>query len=57
MSHQVEDAPKNVRRVIERRGRPPIERPLRPKRTDLLGTLIAKRVRATDGRISGKRLT
>ena len=48
--------PKTVRRVIERRGRPPLERPPRPKITDQLGVLIAERVRQTDGRISAKRL-
>ena len=48
--------PKTVRRVIERRGRPPLERPPRPKITDQLGALIAERVRQTDGRISAKRL-
>jgi transposase len=48
--------PKTVRRVVERRGRPPVERPARPKATDPFGELIAERVRATDGRISAKRL-
>ena len=48
--------PKTVRRVVERRTRPPLERPPRPKATDPLGTLLAGRVRATDGRISAKRL-
>ena len=48
--------PKTVRRVVERRGRPPAERPPRPKATDPLGALLAERVRATDGRISAKRL-
>ncbi len=48
--------PKTVRRVVERRGRPPAERPPRPKTTDPLGALLAERVRATDGRISAKRL-
>lgn len=47
---------RTVRRVVERHGRPPIERPPRPKTTDRLGELIAGRVRATDGRISAKRL-
>ena len=47
---------KTVRRVVERRGRPPIERPLRPRNTDPLSSLIAERVRSTDGRISAKRL-
>jgi len=48
--------PKTVRRIVERRGRPPLERPPRPKTTDPLAALIAERVRATDGRISAKRL-
>ena len=48
--------PKTVRRVVERRGRPPLERPPRPRATDPLGALLAGRVRATDGRISAKRL-
>lgn len=47
---------KTVRRVIERRGRPPVERPARPRNTDPLVELIAERVKATDGRISAKRL-
>ena len=47
---------KTVRRVVERRSRPPAERPPRPKQTDALATLIAERVRSTDGRISAKRL-
>jgi transposase len=47
---------KTVRRVVERRGRPPTERPPRPRNTDPLASLIAERVRATDGRISAKRL-
>ncbi|MGH2467384.1 MAG: IS21 family transposase [Candidatus Limnocylindrales bacterium] len=48
--------PKTVRRVVERRSRPPIERPPRPKNTDPLSGLIAERIRSTDGRISAKRL-
>ena len=48
--------PKTVRRVVERRTRPLVERPARPKATDPLGTLLAGRVKATDGRISAKRL-
>jgi transposase len=47
---------KTVRRIVERRTQPPIERPSRPKNTDALAALIAERVRATDGRISAKRL-
>lgn len=47
---------RTVRRVVERHGRPQLERPPRPKTTDPLGQLIAERVRATDGRISAKRL-
>ncbi len=48
--------PKTVRRVVERRALPPAERPPRPRITDPLGALLAGRVRATDGRISAKRL-
>jgi len=48
--------PKTVRRVVERRSRPPLERPPRPHNTDPYRELIAKRVEATDGRISAKRL-
>ena len=47
---------KTVRRVIERRSRPPLERPPRPRNTDPVAELIAFRARATDGRISAKRL-
>jgi len=47
---------RTVRRVVERHGRPPIERPPRPKTTDPLTALLEERVRATDGRISAKRL-
>jgi transposase len=47
---------KTVRRVVERRNRPAVERPARPRNTDPLTALIAKRVKATDGRISAKRL-
>jgi transposase len=47
---------RTVCRVVERHGRPPIERPARPKTTDPLAALLAERVRATDGRISAKRL-
>ena len=48
--------PKTVRRVVERRSRAPLERPPRPHNTDPYRELIAKRVEATDGRISAKRL-
>ncbi len=48
--------PKTVRRVVARRSRPPAERPARPRNTDPLAALLAERVRATDGRISAKRL-
>ena len=48
--------PKTVRRVVERRSRAATERPSRPHNTDLVRELIAKRVEATDGRISAKRL-
>ena len=47
---------KTVRRVIERRNVTPAQRPPRPKSTDQLADLIAERVRASDGRISAKRL-
>ena len=47
---------KTVRRVIERRSRPPAERPPRPKTTDPYLGLIAAKVKGTDGRISAKRL-
>ena len=48
--------PKTVRRVVERRSRPATERSSRPHNTDIVGALIAERIRATDGRISAKRL-
>ena len=49
--------PKTVRRVVERRaGRPRPEPVARPRNTDPLAALLAERVRATDGRISAKRL-
>ena len=47
---------KTVRRVIERRDGAPAERPPRPKATDPHVALIAMKVKATDGRISAKRL-
>jgi len=47
---------KTVRRVVERQVRPRSQRPPRPKSTDPYRDLIAERVRATDGRISAKRL-
>jgi len=47
---------KTVRRVVERRSRPLAERPARPKATDPVQGLIEQRVKATDGRISAKRL-
>jgi transposase len=47
---------KTVRRVLERRDTPALERPSRPKATDPHHDLISARVRATDGRISAKRL-
>jgi hypothetical protein len=47
---------KTVRRVIERRARPPAEPQRRPRNTEPLAVLIAERIRATDGRISAKRL-
>jgi transposase len=47
---------KTVRRVIGRRSHPPVERRPRPRVTDPVRELIADRVKATDGRISAKRL-
>lgn len=47
---------KIVRHVLERRDRPPTERSPRPRNTDGVVELVATRVRATDGRISAKRL-
>jgi transposase len=47
---------KTVRRVVERRTRPPVDRPARPKSTDPYRDLIRNKVKATDGRISAKRL-
>lgn len=47
---------KTVRRVVERRHRLPLERPARPRSTDPCRDLIITRVKATDGRISAKRL-
>jgi transposase len=47
---------KTVRRVVERRSVSPSQRSARPKSTDAFAGLIAERVRATDGRISAKRL-
>ena len=47
---------KTVRRVIERRAGPALERPARPHNTDIVRGLIATKVEATDGRISAKRL-
>jgi hypothetical protein len=48
--------PKTVRRVVERSSRPAAERPARPRNIDPLTALIVAKVRATDGRISAKRL-
>jgi transposase len=47
---------KTVRRVIERGTDPPAERPPRPRNTDPYLELIGRKVEATDGRISAKRL-
>jgi hypothetical protein len=48
---------KTVRRVVERAAQPPTaERAARPKSTDPFATLIAEKIRATDGRMSAKRL-
>jgi transposase len=47
---------RTVRHVVERHGQPRPERPPRPRNTDPLAALLAERVRATDGRISAKRL-
>jgi hypothetical protein len=41
---------------VARRGRPPVEPTPRPRNTDPLAGLLADRIRATDGRISAKRL-
>lgn len=48
--------PKTIRRVVERRAGPRPEPMARPRNTDPLTALLAERVRATDGRISAKRL-
>jgi transposase len=47
---------KTVRRVVERRSRPPAERLAGPRLTDPYLGLIAAKVERTDGRISAKRL-
>ncbi len=47
---------KTVRRIVERGADPPVERSPRPKVTDPYLELIEQRVKATDGRISAKRL-
>jgi transposase len=47
---------KTVRRVVERRSKPAPERQAPPRLTDAYRGLIADKVRATDGRISAKRL-
>lgn len=47
---------KTVRRVLGRRSRPPVGRRPRSKVTDPVRDLIGQRVKATDGRISAKRL-
>jgi transposase len=47
---------KTVRRVIERRSKPPEPPAPRPKKTDPFLALIEAKVRSTDGRISAKRL-
>ncbi len=47
---------KTVRRVVERRSEAPKERPPRPKSTDAYLSLISEKLRATDGRMSAKRL-
>jgi transposase len=47
---------KTVRRVLERRSRPAIERSPRAKSTDAVRDLIVAKLSATDGRISAKRL-
>lgn len=48
---------KTVRRVVERRRRPiPPPSAPRPKKTDPFRALIEAKIRATDGRISAKRL-
>lgn len=47
---------KTVRRVVARHGQSPPQRPPRPTQVAALYELIAEKVRATDGRISAKRL-
>ena len=47
---------KTVRRVLERRAGPATGRPARPHNTDIIRALIDKKVEATRGRISAKRL-
>jgi transposase len=48
---------KTVRRIVERQqGGPRLERPRRPRTTDVVADLIAERVERTQGRISAKRL-
>jgi transposase len=49
---------KTVKRVLDRRARglPPGRRAPQPRNTDGVAALIGERVRATDGRISAKRL-
>lgn len=48
---------KTVRRVVARATQPPtVDRPERPKATDPYLALIAEKLRATDGRMSAKRL-
>jgi transposase len=47
---------KTVRRVLERRSGAARERSPRPKVTDPVSELVERRVRASDGRISAKRL-
>ena len=47
---------KTVRRVVEQGSRPPLDRPPRPKATDPYRDLIERKVKATDGRSSAKRL-
>ncbi len=47
---------KTVRRVVERRSGAAVERPPRPHNTEIVSDLITRKVKATKGRISAKRL-
>jgi hypothetical protein len=47
---------KTVRRIVERQNAPPPKRPRRPRKSDIVASLIAERIERTQGRISAKRL-